>query len=183
MQIQRRSQSGLQCDSGFTLVELLVVIAIIGILVALLLPAVQTAREAARRIQCVNNLRQIGLATASFESNIRSFPPARLEARPGEFATYCAGLEPSWLVRIMPYLEEKTQYDNWDVYAPFTEHDASTREGVVSAFLCASRRGPTVGETRTYETDPAPCGCGGLRRQIGGALSDYVANHGHPGPT
>ena len=173
----------MQRRSGFTLVELLVVIAIIGLLVALLLPAVQTAREAARRIQCVNNMRQIGLATVSFESSNRAFPPARLEARPSEFATYCAGLEPTWLVRIMPFLEEKAQYDKWNVYEYFTEHDEEIRDGVVSMFLCPSRRGPTTAETATYETAPSPCGCGGVREVTGGALGDYVASHGHPGPT
>jgi prepilin-type N-terminal cleavage/methylation domain-containing protein len=64
---------------GFTLVELLVVIAIIGVLVALLLPAIQAAREAARRTQCVNNLKQIGLGMLNFEKARRTFPPGEFK--------------------------------------------------------------------------------------------------------
>ena len=96
------SQRGL---TGFTLVELLVVIAIIGILIALLLPAIQAAREASRRSQCANHLKQIGLAVQNYESTQRKVPPA-----------YLSGIgHATWLVLIMPYLEESVLYENANV--------------------------------------------------------------------
>ncbi len=97
-----------QSKSAFTLVELLVVIAIIGILVALLLPAVQTARAAARRMQCKNNLRQISLACLNYESAVGSLPSGALVKNP-EFCSgngLCRGI-PMYML-IMPYMEEGT---------------------------------------------------------------------------
>lgn len=91
--------------NGFTLVELLVVIAIIGILVALLLPAVQAAREAARRAECTNNIRQIGLALLNYETTNKVFPAGR--ASIGKSAA-------SALVSILPYMEEQNLYDTFD---------------------------------------------------------------------
>ena len=91
--------------AAFTLVELLVVIAIIGILVGLLLPGVQAAREAARSMQCKNNLHQIGLAVDLFHDARKAFPPARYQPRPGDPADMaCGGAETTWLVRIMPFV-------------------------------------------------------------------------------
>jgi prepilin-type N-terminal cleavage/methylation domain-containing protein len=86
--------------SAFTLVELLVVIAIIGILVALLLPAIQAAREAARRTQCVNNLKNIGLACLNYESANKRYPPSSTIAS----NTTINGL--SWCILVLPYIEE-----------------------------------------------------------------------------
>ena len=90
---------------GFTLVELLVVIAIIGVLVALLLPAVQAAREAARRTQCNNNLKQIGLSIHNFEGVYGTFPPAVTRV---EVNTWMHG--PTWWIYTMPYVERNSEY-------------------------------------------------------------------------
>jgi prepilin-type N-terminal cleavage/methylation domain-containing protein/prepilin-type processing-associated H-X9-DG protein len=92
---------------GFTLVELLVVIAIIGILVALLLPAVQMAREASRRAQCSNNLKQIGLALHNYHDTYQTLPP-------GAFWGNTTPFRGSILVHILPQMEQKTIYDQID---------------------------------------------------------------------
>ena len=92
---------------GFTLVELLVVIAIIGILVGLLLPAVQAAREAARRMQCSNNLKQIGLALHNYESSFRSFPAGNIV----RLGSPLRGDGWTWHARILPYLEQSPLYN------------------------------------------------------------------------
>ena len=116
---------------GFTLVELVVVIAIIGILVGLLLPAVQAAREAARRMQCSNNLKQIGLAMHNYESTHKRFPPGNLA---GAWST---GI--SVHARLLPYLEQGNSY----VLVDFSEaynHPKNdlARLQQVSTFLCPS---------------------------------------------
>ena len=118
---------------GFTLVELLVVIAIIGILVALLLPAVQAAREAARRMQCSNNLRQFGLALQNHHGAKQFFPASflnydrnewlnnnkRVLLREGEYQPGKPYLtNHSWIVQLLPYIEEQTTHDRIDFDSP-----------------------------------------------------------------
>ncbi len=93
----------LRTRQGFTLIELLVVIAIIGVLIALLLPAVQAAREAARRAQCTNNLKQIGLGMHNYESALGSLPPG--------WKGCCWG---TWVVFLMPYIEQQQLYNAWN---------------------------------------------------------------------
>ena len=97
--------------SGFTLVELLVVITIIGILIALLLPAVQAAREAARRSQCVNNLKQMGVALHNYETVYSTFPRIAYPWGPNTGDYHWHG--PSVHLMILPYIEQRTVYDKW----------------------------------------------------------------------
>ena len=102
---------------GFTLVELLVVIAIIGILIALLLPAVQAARESARRSQCVNNLKQIGLAAQNYHDTLRTFPPAGLNYGAIEgvpVVAYNNIMNTSGFVLMLPFMEQQPLYDKFN---------------------------------------------------------------------
>jgi prepilin-type N-terminal cleavage/methylation domain-containing protein/prepilin-type processing-associated H-X9-DG protein len=114
--------------AAFTLVELLVVIAIIGILIALLLPAVQSAREAARRTQCLNNLKQMGLAVQSFHGVRKMLPSSR-----------ACDHKDTWLVQIMPYLEEKALGVQWKPGVCFYDQTPAMRETIVGTYLCPNR--------------------------------------------
>ncbi len=127
---------------GFTLVELLVVIAIIGILIALLLPAVQAAREAARRSQCNNNLVQLGIALHHYEGAHEVFPPGVVDAK-GPIRTEPAGYQMSWLVQILPFIDDGATFRHVNfsvgVYDPKNE---AVRKVTRSYMLCPSDGGP-----------------------------------------
>lgn len=121
----RRGAVGCVRRTGFTLVELLVVIAIIGILVGLLLPAVQAAREAARRMSCGNNMRQIGLAIHNYESGFKVLPKQSQQPGPGRAWTTKRG---SWFTAILPYVEQDGLFKTFD--PDFHWHDPQNAEAV-----------------------------------------------------
>lgn len=139
---------------GFTLVELLVVITIIGMLMALLLPAIQTAREAGRRNTCANNVRQVAIALSSFHDNKRSFPG---------YANVISGKRASWVVSILPYMERNDLYQIWQTSLPQTLNASAVPNGTtlsggatpeppnpwayteMNILLCPSNPAPTNG--------------------------------------
>jgi prepilin-type N-terminal cleavage/methylation domain-containing protein len=112
---------------AFTLIELLVVIAIIGILIALLLPAVQAAREAARRAQCLNNLKQLGLATLNYESSWRALPQTSIVTLLPNGVIWTNHWGPHG--RMLPYLEEGSRYNALNLNAPYGSLDNITATG------------------------------------------------------
>lgn len=128
--------------SGFTLVELLVVIAIIGILVGLLLPAVQSAREAARRMQCLNNLKQLGLALHNYESAFKHFPPSRLGAKLPIEGGVGESTYQSWTTLILPFAEQSNLQNLMDFNFAWSAMRNRPAVGTqLPLFLCPSAPG------------------------------------------
>lgn len=120
--------------AAFTLVELLVVIAIIAVLIGLLLPAVQAAREAARRMQCANNLKQVALAVHNYESSHRHFPPSAIIGTVGDINTNA-----TWSIhgRILPYIEQGNLYDLVDLSLAWDDQ-ASISGLKIATYACPS---------------------------------------------
>ncbi|MBU6277446.1 MAG: DUF1559 domain-containing protein [Planctomycetes bacterium] len=141
---------------GFTLVELLVVIAIIGVLVGLLLPAVQQAREAARRCSCANNLTQLGLALHNHEFSQEAFPPG-VTGDPGPIRSVAEGRHVGWIVRVLPFLEQQALARHFDEAAgAYAEVNAPVRRQRIQVLVCPSdplrvfdRQDPDIGHS-TY---------------------------------
>jgi prepilin-type N-terminal cleavage/methylation domain-containing protein len=149
--------------TAFTLVELLVVIAIIGVLVALLLPAVQSAREAARRMQCSSHLRQMGLGVINFEDVNKMLPYTRTD--PSE----------TWAVLILPYIEQQAQYSLWDLKKTYYNQIDTARLPTGKVMVCPTRRkAPRQSKDNNFDrlqgAATAPF--------VPGGVSDYAVNCG-----
>ncbi len=160
-----------QKSRAFTLVELLVVITIIGILIALLLPAVQAAREAARRTQCANNFKQVGLALHNYHDAKECFPPGEIEWAndSGECGPHPSN--PSWYfgfgwgTHILPHLEQQAVYDRFDfsnfawyyAHQPGGGHNGSVGRTRIAVYLCPSD--PQGGECIRISSADLPSDC------------------------
>lgn len=158
---------------GFTLVELLVVIAIIGVLIALLLPAVQQAREAARRMQCTNNLKQLGLALHNHHDTYGSFPSGVVGGQSWSFGTM-----------LLPFLEQSALQDQlksasggtngqWGNFAPGNATILALTQTQLEAFRCPSDTGPDLNDKR--QPDPGPLGTSNYIGIIG-SLADTLVD-------
>jgi prepilin-type N-terminal cleavage/methylation domain-containing protein/prepilin-type processing-associated H-X9-DG protein len=124
---------------AFTLIELLVVIAIIAILIGLLLPAVQKVREAAARMSCTNNLKQLGLAAQNYHSTYNCFPPNELYSFTGGTPSW------SWLAFILPYIEQDNLYKQANIPNNTIAQSAAAIGTVVKPYLCPSDPGASKG--------------------------------------
>ncbi|HLJ94007.1 MAG TPA: DUF1559 domain-containing protein [Gemmataceae bacterium] len=145
------------CRLGFTLIELLVVLAIIAVLVSLLLPAVQKVREAANRTQCVNNLKQIGLACHSYHDAYHALPPGYLATAPYPDTTPGWG----WGAYLLPYLEHENLYRTIN-FGHALQQNPAVLGTVLKGYLCPSDQvptGPFVITDSTFEViaSAAPC--------------------------
>jgi prepilin-type N-terminal cleavage/methylation domain-containing protein/prepilin-type processing-associated H-X9-DG protein len=131
--------------AGFSLVELLVVVGIIGLLLALLLPALQVARENGRRAQCLSNLRQLGIGLHSYHGTYQAFPPGCVEPK---------GRRLAWSVFLLPFIEQSALWRNYDLRSPYSSPANRQAGGVVlPIYLCPStarlvpdRTGATSGD-------------------------------------
>ena len=141
---------------GFTLVELLVVIAVIGILLGLLLPAVQAARAAARRMSCTSNLHQIGVGLLDYHNSYRSFPPGGIELRLSW--RDAAKRQFAWSAFLLPFIEQKQVHDRIDFGLPFdAPENVPAAERVLAIYVC-----PSVARDSLLSEGRGVCDYGGI---------------------
>lgn len=150
---------------GFTVIELLAVIAIISLLVGITLPAIQQAREAASRIKCTNNLKQIGLAMQNYHDTHKTLPPSRL---PNE--------GPSWAWLVLRHLEQDALYKTWPQNVPIYLANQTALQTPVAVYFCPTRRKNS--DPNNPFTQAAACA---QPNGAIGAVGDYAANIGNTG--
>jgi prepilin-type N-terminal cleavage/methylation domain-containing protein len=158
-------------SEGFTLVEVLVVIAIIGVLTAMLLPAVQASREAARRVSCLNNVTQLGLALHSYEFHNETLPPGVVNPD-GPIRNEASGQHVSWIVQVLPYMEQQTMWRRFDVEAgAYAEENRPVRTATIRTLLC-----PSFPDLERLDSNEARSTYGGCQHDVEAPID--ADNHG-----
>ena len=165
--------------NGFTLVELLVVIAIIGILIGMLLPAVQQVREAARRISCANKMRQLSLGMLNYESAFGHFPPGNFSSPNLTFDSAVTSHAINWSCFILPFVEQQAQFDNVkSVSNGFSflndAFDSAEGENVLPIFICPSCPMADINPLRNPDDHGKSNYVGIYGTNVGAAGTDYT---------
>ena len=157
---------------GFTLIELLVVMAIISLLVGLLMPAVQKTREAANRMSCSNNLKQIATAMHNYQGTYFCLPPSRIDEQ-----------KATWAVLILPFMEKDTLSNRWDINRTYYEQTTEARTTAVRSYFCPTRRTASMNPKQSLSGDVPSVPVAGLPlgKHIPGALTDYAVSIGTTG--
>jgi prepilin-type N-terminal cleavage/methylation domain-containing protein/prepilin-type processing-associated H-X9-DG protein len=169
---------------GFSLVEMLVVIAILGMLLALLLPAVQAARESARRVQCGSNLRQLGVAVHARQEARKLLPTTVSSGSVGDWDMFDprAGTSHSWIVQILPFLEEQSLFDRFDLkrnlFEPSTGSEAGPEAERPAILVCPSDDAGGEAFRDAELTADRPCGRGNYAAWASPYHVEY--QHRHP---